>query len=572
MVQTIDGESSDVTNETSTSSEDSPKQKRTQRNRKANHHHFVKQQRAVRNSNNSSSNNNINSNNNNNNQNGKIMSNNQNHINGQSQTLSMRNNNTNSNSYYGSNNNSYEKCEQPQRYRALEPPLRQHTKLNLTEAQLVHFLRNYLLDEMLIRLLGFPIQYDLAPSLAIIYKYPPYEFISQRKSAMASNPASSSSSSACMTTTTTTSTTTYYSGSPIFVNKNDGLVKENFGCEITDSDSGQGSGSSSPSDDFELNQTTTTTTIVKPVPKQYISMVSSQKECTRCGKGFFVTNHGDYVTNEPCLYHWGKINQFFDGHQMRRIYSCCNRDHDAQFVNGCTANRVHVWTGVSAGLNGPFESFVRTKRRPGPTPHDGNTGVYALDCEMSYTALGLELTKVTIIRSDGNLHYESFVRPERDIVDYNTRFSGITEKDLTMAGTHSSSGGGLRRASTASNSSSSSTSSNGYHRTVKTLPEVQKDLLKFIFEDTILIGHSIENDLRALKLIHKSIIDTAIAFPHYYGLPYRRSLKSLTKSILKRDIQNNTENGHCSFEDSRACLELMLWKVRKDFREILEQH
>lgn len=417
----------------------------------------------------------------------------------------------------------------------------------------MHYLGNYLLDDMSMRLLGFPIEHDVAPSLAIIFKYPPYEFISQRKSAMSN---------------TNTTTSSYYSGSPIFVNQNDGLIptEDNFGCEaeINDSDSGQGSGSSSPSDDYEMSVKPIK---VKPAKKPYnlMSMVSSQKECVRCGKDFIVTNNGDYLTNEPCLYHWGKINQFYDGQQMRRVYSCCNRNYDSNFINGCSANRVHVWTGVSTGLNGPYEGFVRTRRRREQLP--ASTGVFALDCEMCFTGCGLELAKVTIIRSDGNLHYESFVRPERDIVDYNTRFSGITEKDLNI-----NSSCGMRRASTASNSSASSTSSNSYHqRTVKSLQEVQKDLLKFIFEDTILIGHSIENDLKALKLIHRSIVDTSIVFPHYYGLPYRRSLKSLTKSILKRDIQTS-DNGHCSFEDSRACLELMLWKVRKDFREVLEQH
>lgn len=505
MLQSVDGES-DVTNETSTSSEDSPKQKRTQRNRKTNQH-FVKQ-RSVRC-----------------NQSVKIMSH-------QVQIQSIKSN---------------EKYEQ-HRYRALEPPLRQHIKLNLSEAQLVNYLKNYLLDETLMRLLGFPIEYDVAPNLAIIYKYPPYEFMSQQKQSMATN-------------------TTYFHNGPIIVNANDGLTptKENFGSEINDSDSGQGSGSSSPSEDFEISQT-------RPVnsgslPQHYMSMVSSQRECSRCGKGFYVTNGGDYVTTEPCLFHWGKVNRFFDGHTMRHIYSCCNRDYDSMIMNGCAANRVHVWTGVSTGLNGPYEGFVRTKKRS-QHPKDGNTGMFSLDCEMCFTGCGLELAKVSIIRSDGNLHYESFVRPERDIVDYNTRFSGITEKDLSTGGSYSITS--MRRASTASNSSASSTGSNGYTRTVKTLKEVQKDLLKFIFDDTILIGHSIENDLKALKLIHKTIIDTSISFPHYYGLPYRRSLKSLTKTILKRDIQQ-LETGHCSFEDSRACLELMLWKVRKDFRTMLEQ-
>jgi RNA exonuclease 1 len=516
---TIDGES-DVTNETSTSNENSPKQKRATRNRK-NHQHFTSKQRPPRN-----------------NQTTKAMTNHQQQV----QTTKV-----------------YEKVYDQQRYRSFEPPLRQHIKLNISEAQLVHYLKNYLLDESLMRLLGFPIEHDLAPSLAIIFKYPPYEFISQRKQSSSSQ---------------TTTNANYFNNTPIIVNANDGLVKENFGSEINDSDSGQGSGSSSPSDDYDIAQRRPA---VNSVPTlQYMSMVSSQKECARCGKGFYVTNNGEYVTNEPCLYHWGKLHRFFDGQQMRHIYLCCNRDHDDYIVNGCTANRVHVWSGISAGLNGPYEGFVKTHRRPGRSPIDGNTGVFAVDCEMCYTGCGLELTKVSIVKSDGNLVYESFVRPERDIVDYNTRFSGITERDLTTNPTITTTNYGnvtnsVRRSSTSSNSSSSSSCSSGYTKTVKTLREVQKDLLKFIFEDTILIGHSIENDLKALKLIHKTIIDTSITFPHFYGLPYRRSLKSLTKTILKRDIQQQ-ENGHCCFEDSRATLELMLWKVRKDFRTVLEQN
>lgn len=59
----------------------------------------------------------------------------------------------------------------------------------------------------------------------------------------------------------------------------------------------------------------------------------------------------------------------------------------------------------------------------------------------------------------------------------------------------------------------------------------------FINADTILVGHGLENDLRALNLIHATILDTAVVFPHYHGLPFRRSLRSLVSSYLKRDIQ-----------------------------------
>jgi len=97
----------------------------------------------------------------------------------------------------------------------------------------------------------------------------------------------------------------------------------------------------------------------------------------------------------------------------------------------------------------------------------------------------------------------------------------------------------------------------------KNIKEVQNDLMGFINADTILVGHGLENDLRALNLIHGTILDTAVVFPHFNGLPFRRSLRSLVSSYLKRDIQVSTW-GHDSYEDARACVELMLWKTRKD--------
>ena len=97
----------------------------------------------------------------------------------------------------------------------------------------------------------------------------------------------------------------------------------------------------------------------------------------------------------------------------------------------------------------------------------------------------------------------------------------------------------------------------------KNLKEVQNDLMGFINADTIIVGHGLENDLRALNLIHNTVLDTAVVFPHFFGLPYRRSLKALVSSYLKKDIQESSF-GHDSYEDARACIELMLWKTRKD--------
>lgn len=47
--------------------------------------------------------------------------------------------------------------------------------------------------------------------------------------------------------------------------------------------------------------------------------------------------------------------------------------------------------------------------------------VYALDCEMCYTTVGLELTRVSVVDFTLQPVYESIVRPSHTIVDYNTR-------------------------------------------------------------------------------------------------------------------------------------------------------
>jgi RNA exonuclease 1 len=468
------------------------------------------------------------------------------------------NHNTNSNNGCNNNNsgnnssNSKKKTMEASRFRALAPPLKQHTKLNLTENELVKFLRYYIMEEDSFKILGFPVEYDLNPKYAILYKcsHSEYQTIVEKQHEKLSSTYS------MQIQESSTTATTYFQQSitqqQIFTVEQDEEIKT---IKYSDNDSGKGSGLSSPlaDSDDDIPASTATTTA-----NEINQSDCNQCICMRCGRGFFVTSDGEYLTKEHCVYHWGKLNRSYDGAYVKSEYSCCNGDY---WTSGCSTNSVHVWSGVSTGFNGPLEGYVHTQPNTNSTSDTHNStsmpGVYALDCEMCFTGRGLELTKVTVIASDGRLVYEKFVKPEAEIVDFNTRFSGITEKDLQQH----------HNLNHHSNNSNNKNTSNG---AIKTLKEVQKDLLEFIHADTILIGHSIDNDLRVLKIIHKTVIDTSISFPHYFGLPYRRSLKSLTKSFLKRDIQTS-DAGHSSFEDSRASLELILWRIRKDFRQILEQ-
>ncbi|KAL4658703.1 hypothetical protein GN956_G2223 [Arapaima gigas] len=244
-----------------------------------------------------------------------------------------------------------------------------------------------------------------------------------------------------------------------------------------------------------------------------------KKICCRCGATYSVSLTGTYTRKEECNYHYGKVveNKVPGGVETR--YSCCE---GAIGTPGCQVFKLHVNDAVS------LDSFVRST--PRPSLDNGCPGVFALDCEMCYTTKGLELARVTVVNPKLQVIYDSFVKPDNEVVDYNTRFTGISEEDLSQANS--------------------------------TICDVQAALLSFISAGTILIGHNLQNDLCALKLVHSTVVDTAVVFPHYLGLPHKRTLHSLVEDYLRRIVQS--ADGHDSGEDAKACMELMLWKVKED--------
>uniref|UniRef100_A0A3Q1C1M0 Exonuclease domain-containing protein n=1 Tax=Amphiprion ocellaris TaxID=80972 RepID=A0A3Q1C1M0_AMPOC len=121
---------------------------------------------------------------------------------------------------------------------------------------------------------------------------------------------------------------------------------------------------------------------------------------------------------------------------------------------------------ISLGTGMPgFEEFVSTDSVDCVTD---SSPLYGLDCEMCLTEKGHELTRVSVVDSDGNCVLDNLVKPKNRILNYLTKFSGITAAMLQPITT--------------------------------TLRDVQEKLRMLLPGDAVLVGHSINNDLIALKV------------------------------------------------------------------------
>ncbi|KAI6035160.1 ribonuclease H-like protein [Pisolithus orientalis] len=255
------------------------------------------------------------------------------------------------------------------------------------------------------------------------------------------------------------------------------------------------------------------------------------KQCERCGQPFSVRKD---PKKDECCYHWGRpFNKKINGEKLR-FYSCCSKNVGE---DGCSWG-CHVFYESDASDLHTRHAFSPV--RP-PKSSDGGASVeicdtaldvVALDCEMIYTTGGMRVARVSVVDGTGKEVFDELIRMDDgvDIIDYNTRFSGICQEK--------------------------------HEKAFLTLSSARQSLDAFINSETIIIGHALENDLKTLRIIHHRCIDTVVLFPHRAGPPYRRSLRDLAKEHLGIVIQaGDGSSGHSSVEDSVATLDLVRWYI-----------
>ena len=168
---------------------------------------------------------------------------------------------------------------------------------------------------------------------------------------------------------------------------------------------------------------------------------------------------------------------------------------------------------------------AETVRRSGAPP-GARRRVFGLDCEMVQTTAGARVARCTLVDGAGAVVFDELAKPAE-------------KADYARSGAAST----RRRA-----------------RVATSVGQVRAALLETVDADDVLVGHSLDCDLRALGLAHHACADTALLYGHPRGAPYKKKLKQLAKEYLDREIQ---DGAHDSAVDARAALDLFALRVAR---------
>ena len=260
--------------------------------------------------------------------------------------------------------------------------------------------------------------------------------------------------------------------------------------------------------------------------------------------------------------------KFHPGRYDRGMWTCCNRPANP-YNKPCYAMPEH-----EPRTYAPGELEARWQYTPTPSmnprnakngkasPPDSNVApAVAIDCEMGTAFDGeSELIRVSVIDYfSGAVLLDRLVYPSVRMQHYNTRYSGVKKGDMERARRNKECLFGIAQA--------------------------QREVWKFVGPNTIVVGHSAQNDLAALRWIHTKVVDSyliehelrkkdaATAEAEKKGTDAAAvdatekkkkggfSLKHLALEKLGRCIQQG-KPGHDSIEDAAAARDLVDHRVR----------
>ncbi|KAF2072195.1 hypothetical protein CYY_006492 [Polysphondylium violaceum] len=166
------------------------------------------------------------------------------------------------------------------------------------------------------------------------------------------------------------------------------------------------------------------------------------------------------------------------------------------------------------------------------------TKYLAIDCKvLEVEGNKSSIGKICIANQFGNIIYEKVVIPLENVIDYRTKYTGLTRDIINRKG-------------------------------VKFF-EVQKEVEK-ILRDKIIIGHDLNEDLKVLKLTYKKKqLRDALHFPQFFN-PTTKEQDSL-KNISKRELKFSPDRWEVDgVRDAKLCMLLYL-KCKKEWEQFTNQ-
>lgn len=330
--------------------------------------------------------------------------------------------------------------------------------------------------------------------------------------------------------------------------------------------------------------------------KSGLAAAQGWEVCDRCKARFQVfpgrrESDGLLTSGGACTYHWGK--PYFPsrgatdvkGSKRERRYRCCGQAIGDSA--GCTKASTHVFKVSEVKRLAALFNFISTPENDDADDDADDDAPVCIDGEMGYTVHGLELIRLTATSwPSGSPLLDVLVRPLGEVLDLNTRWSGVSASQLTAAPPLPVPTSPITR--------SESAKLQGVPKlhVVDSPAAARGLLLRFLTPRTPVIGHGLENDLNAVRLIHGTVVDTALLFPHQAGLPYRHALRTLASLHLGRTIQagggvvaatastsaggesvagaagEEVVAGHDSKEDANAAGDLVRWAVGREWEKM----